>query len=96
MSDKVPIFEPGDRCRMMQTNGNYFWFRAGVCGVVINKATDRLYRVFLEDGRLVAVDGCEIDHVDEEMYHNWKRIGIDTASYVKPESCERKRYSWWK
>lgn len=85
MSMDIPKFESGDRCQVMQTAGNVSRGIASICGVVVDVDNVDAYRVFLENGVFVQIDGSGMNHVSEETYHNWKKNKVKTWEAWTPK-----------
>ena len=95
MSSETPKFKCGDRMQAMCTDYNRKCGIYACCGVVL-KALEKpanIYYCFLEIGKFIYIDACQMCHVDEEMYQGWKKNGINTANpqlYVSQEIQMRK------
>ena len=88
MSDKIPQFSRGNRVRAMQVYDNEKLGIDAVCGIVLDGCiTENKVICFFENGAILAIDPCSLDNVEEEIYQNWKKNGVDTSKTV----AERKQ-----
>ncbi|MFA5300483.1 MAG: hypothetical protein WC389_20035 [Lutibacter sp.] len=84
MSDTIPVFKIGDRCQIMQTDLMVKRRLAARCGKikdVLNGKYCNSYDIELDGGWLVlAISGCELNHISEEQYNFWKQNNVDTGN----------------